>query len=58
MSAGQRQTIRTFVAVELPGSVKAHIAAAIEQLRAERIDNMRLVRPEGVHLTLKFLGDI
>ena len=58
MSASESDTIRTFVAVELNASVKAHIAAAIEQLRGEQINNLRLVRPEGVHLTLKFLGDI
>lgn len=50
--------IRTFVAIEPDDDTKAHIAAAIETLRQRRIDNLRLVRPEGVHLTLKFLGDI
>ena len=58
LSDDTKNTIRTFVAVELDDSVKANVAAAIEQLRGERIDNLRLVRPEGVHLTLKFLGDI
>ena len=58
MTAKETDTIRTFVAVELSDSIKAHIAAGIAQLRQEQIDNMRLVRPEGVHLTLKFLGDI
>ena len=58
MSAKETDTIRTFVAIELDDGTKAHIVAAIEQLRRERIDNLRLVRPEGVHLTLKFLGDI
>ena len=58
MTAKETDTIRTFVAVELDDSIKAHIAADIAQLRQEQIDNMRLVRPEGVHLTLKFLGDI
>ena len=58
MTAKKPDTIRTFVAVELSDSIKAHIAADIAQLRQEQIDNMRLVRPEGVHLTLKFLGDI
>ena len=56
--ANDRNTVRAFVAAELDDSIKAHIAAAIEQLHEERIDNLRLVRPEGVHLTLKFLGDI
>lgn len=50
--------IRTFIAVELDNSVKAHIAAVIEFLRAEQIEGLRLARAEGVHLTLKFLGDI
>ena len=58
MSARERDTIRTFVAIELDDDAKAHIAAAIETLSQKRIDNLRLVRPEGVHLTLKFLGDI
>ena len=58
MTTRERDTIRTFVAIELDDDTKAHIAAAIETLRQKRIDNLRLVRPEGVHLTLKFLGDI
>ena len=58
MSTRERDTIRAFVAIELDDDTKAHIAAAIETLRQRRIDNLRLVRHEGVHLTLKFLGDI
>lgn len=58
MSARDRDKIRAFVAIELDDDTKAHIAAAIESLRQKQIDNLRLVRPEGVHLTLKFLGDI
>ncbi len=58
MSGTESKKIRTFVAVELSDEVKTHIAAAIDQLRSEQINNLRLVRPEGVHLTLKFLGDI
>ena len=51
-------TLRVFVAIELTDDVKQVVADAIDSLRRERIDNLRLVRPEGVHLTLKFLGDI
>ena len=58
MSDDTKDTIRTFVAIELDDDTKAHIAAAIETLRQEKINNLRLVRSEGVHLTLKFLGDI
>ena len=58
MTSSENKTIRTFVAVELSDEIKAHIAAAINRLRGEQVNNLRLVRPEGVHLTLKFLGDI
>ena len=58
MSDKTKNTVRVFVAVELDDGVKRHITAAIDALRQERINGLRLVRPEGVHLTLKFLGDI
>ena len=58
MISSGNETIRTFVAIELDDEVKRHITAAIDELRHRQIDSLRLVRPEGVHLTLKFLGDI
>ena len=58
MGAYGGSAIRAFVAVELDERVKAHIAAAIESMRGERIEGLRPARAEGVHLTLKFLGDI
>ncbi len=51
-------TIRTFVAIELSDDVKRALAELMESLREKDIRGVRLVRPEGVHLTLKFLGDI
>ena len=53
-----RQTIRAFVAVELPAQVKNALAELIEELHRADIRSIRLVRPEGIHLTLKFLGDV
>ena len=50
--------IRAFVAIELGDHAKRALADAIAALRAERIAALRPVRPEGVHLTLKFLGNI
>ena len=50
--------IRTFVAVDLPEEVERGIGAAARSLRDARIEGLRAVRPEGVHLTLKFLGDV
>lgn len=50
--------IRAFVAIELGDHAKRALADAIAALRARRIAALRPVRPEGVHLTLKFLGNI
>ncbi len=49
-------TIRAFLALEIPETVKAALAAGRERLRAE-LPRARWVRPEGQHLTLKFLGE-
>ena len=53
-----RKPVRAFLAIELPGSVKAALARVVAELRAARLGGLRLVRPEGIHLTLKFLGDV
>ena len=52
------EMIRVFVAVELPPKVRSTLADLIEKLRDTQIPGLRLVRPEGIHLTLKFLGDV
>ncbi len=50
--------MRTFIALEVPEDVKRTILEIQDQLR--RIPGARVswVRSEGVHLTLKFLGDV
>ena len=50
--------IRAFVAVELDGAVKEVLAGLIDGLRKAGLVGLRLVEPEAVHLTLKFLGDV
>jgi 2'-5' RNA ligase len=45
-----------FVAVELPDAVRAVIAAGLGRLKRDQ-PGARWVRPEGMHLTLKFLGE-
>ena len=52
------QPIRAFVAIEIGGDAKRALGDAIAALRAEGIAALRPARPEGVHLTLKFLGDV
>ena len=58
MSTEDNEKIRAFVAIELPEEAKAHLAEAIRRLRDADINGVRTSRPEGIHLTLKFLGDI
>jgi 2'-5' RNA ligase len=49
------ETVRAFVALELPAELRAGLAAAGASLR-ERLAGARFVAPEGIHLTLRFLG--
>jgi len=50
--------IRTFIALDTPESVKHWIQAAARKLSAVSRDKVSWARPEGIHLTLKFLGDV
>ncbi len=51
------EKIRTFIAIALPESVLEAMGQAQETLR--RLGHgIRWVRKEGIHLTLKFLGDV
>lgn len=48
---------RLFVAVELPGEVLQALSRLQHDLQRRGVDGLRWVRPEGIHLTLKFLGE-
>ncbi len=48
--------IRTFVAAPLPEVVRAALGELAQQLAAHS-QGVRWVRPENIHLTLRFLGD-
>lgn len=51
-------TIRTFIAIELPQAVLEAIGRAQDWLKQETPEGLvRWVQPQGIHLTLKFLGD-
>jgi 2'-5' RNA ligase len=51
--------LRSFVAIELPEALRRSLAELIDNLSAEiEPHTLRWVRPEGIHLTLKFLGDV
>jgi 2'-5' RNA ligase len=49
-------TFRAFIAVDLPESVKSFLSAAQEALKVYGF-RVKWVRPQNIHLTLKFLGD-
>lgn len=50
--------VRLFVACEVPEDVKQSIGGVIDELRARSGTAVRWIRPEGVHVTLKFLGEV
>jgi 2'-5' RNA ligase len=49
--------MRTFIAIELAPEIKSELTRLIQNL-ASLTKNVRWVRADGLHLTLKFLGEI
>ena len=49
-------SFRLFVAIELPGEVREALSRLQHELQRRGLEKLRWVRPEGIHLTLKFLG--
>ena len=52
------QQIRAFIAVELPPPTREALAGVVGQLHGLVDDGVRWIRPESLHLTLRFLGNI
>lgn len=51
--------VRAFVAVELDGEARAALGSLQDGLQRAPLAHLgRWVAPEGIHLTLKFLGDV
>ncbi len=51
--------LRLFTALELPAEVRRQLASVSAELRAALPrGRVRWVRPEGIHLTLKFYGEV
>jgi len=55
--SGPAPGIRAFLALEIPSAVKARVEVEVTRLRRE-MPRARWVRPAGLHLTLKFLGNV
>jgi len=49
--------MRAFIAIDLPGTIHAALSEKQRAFRAS-CPEARWTRPEGIHLTLKFLGEI
>lgn len=50
-------TVRTFVAIELPDEIKDGLKKVQDQLKAFNFP-VKWVKPDQIHITLSFLGDI
>ena len=50
---------RLFIALEIPSNILDQLSALQNQLKDKTpARTVRWIRPEGIHLTLKFLGDV
>ncbi len=50
--------VRAFIAADISQEARDALAEVIKCLQQQGVSGVRWVRPEGVHLTLKFLGEI
>jgi RNA 2',3'-cyclic 3'-phosphodiesterase len=52
------EQIRSFIAIELPESVKSYLHQLVNGLKSLCPSSIKWVNPDNIHLTLKFLGNI
>lgn len=52
------EEIRSFIAIELPDELKRTLVRLQAQLKASDSPSVKWVDPYGIHLTLKFLGNV
>jgi 2'-5' RNA ligase len=50
--------IRSFIAIELPGTIQQKLGEIIARLKSPRTGVVRWVPVQNIHLTVKFLGDV
>ena len=55
---GTQRPIRAFIVVDIPPQARSALGDVVDGLTRGGASGVRWVRPEGIHLTLKFLGDI
>jgi 2'-5' RNA ligase len=52
------EPVRCFIAIELPDEIKAGLKSIQAQLKSGSQTSVKWVDPYGIHLTLKFLGNV
>jgi 2'-5' RNA ligase len=52
------ETIRLFIAIELPAELVIRLRSFLSSLKSSRLPFVKWVDPGSIHLTLKFLGNI
>jgi len=52
------ESVRLFLAVELPAEAKRELGKLQDRLRLNGLENLKWVAPESIHITLKFLGHV
>jgi len=57
LAIGDKPTVRAFVALELDNRIQIRLGEIQEKLKKSGV-NIRWVKPENIHLTMKFLGQI
>ena len=55
---GRNDTVRVFVAVGISAEAREQLIGAVERIRQEIPQGIQWANPDGMHLTLKFLGNI
>ena len=49
--------MRVFLALELPGAIKEYLSMVTKTM-SQRVSGVKWVKAEGLHVTLKFFGEI
>ena len=52
------EQVRSFIAIELPDRLKEELVQLQTKLKIDKQPGVRRVDPYGIHLTLKFLGNV
>ena len=55
---GRNDTVRVFVAVGISDEAREQLISAMERIRRDVPQGIQWANPDGMHLTLKFLGNI